>query len=92
MKKHIELVKKWLAGEDVTTEELRANSIAAVSRAHADAADAADHAAAKAAHAAAHATWSNARTIARGNRGDKKAAAHWIKKYEELTNEKAETI
>ena len=41
MNKHIELVKKWLAGEDVTTEELRANSIAAVSRAHADAADAA---------------------------------------------------
>tara|TARA_B110000483_G_scaffold38842_1_gene48002 strand:+ start:540 stop:695 length:156 start_codon:yes stop_codon:yes gene_type:complete len=27
--KHIEIVKKWLAGEDVTTEELRANSIAA---------------------------------------------------------------
>ena len=92
MNKHIELVKKWLAGEDVTTEELRANSIAAGFRARADAADAADHAAASAAHAAAHATWANARTNARGNRGDKKAAAHWVKKYEELTNEKAETI
>ena len=88
MNKHIELVKKWLAGEDVSNEELRANSIAAVSRAHADAADAADHAAASAAHAAAHATWSNSRT----NLGDKKAAARWVKKYEELTNEKAETI
>lgn len=92
MNKHIELVKKWLAGEDVSNEELRANSIAAVSRAHADAADAADHAAASAAHAAAHSTWANARANARGNRGDKKAAARWVKKCEELTNEKAETV
>jgi hypothetical protein len=89
---HIELVKRWLAGEDVSNEELRANSVAAVSRARADSADAADHAAARAAHAAAHATWANARTTARGNRGDKKTAAHWVKKYEELTNEKTETI
>jgi hypothetical protein len=78
MNKHIELVKRWLAGEDVTTEELRANSIAAVSRARADAAASAAYAAA---YAAAHATWANAR----GNRGDKKAADHWVKKYEELS-------
>ena len=39
MNSHIELVKRWLAGEDVTTKELRANSIAA------DAAVAAAHAA-----------------------------------------------
>lgn len=88
MNSHIELVKRWLAGEDVSNEELRANSVAAVSRARADSADAADHAAARAAHAAAHATWSNSRT----NLGVKKAATRWIKKYEELTNEKAETI
>ena len=29
MNSHIELVKRWLAGEDVTTKELKANSIAA---------------------------------------------------------------
>ena len=82
MNSHIELVKRWLAGEDVSNEELRANSVAAVSRAYsADAADAADHAAAGAAHAAAHATWSNSRT----NLGDKKAATRWVKKYEDLT-------
>jgi len=78
---HIELVKRWLAGEDVSNEELRANSVAAVSRARADSADAADHAAARAAHAAAHATWSNSRT----HWGDNKAAAHWVKKHEDLT-------
>ena len=46
MNKHIELVKRYLAGEDVTTEELRANSIAA--HAAAEAAEAAE-----AAHAGA---------------------------------------
>ena len=86
MNSHIELVKRWLAGEDVSNEELRANSLAAFTAA--TAAAAAD----AAAHAAAHATWANARTKARGNRGDKKPTAHWVKKYEELTNEKAETI
>ena len=78
MNKHIELVKRYLAGEDVTTKELRANSIAA---------DAAVHAASAAAQAT-YATWANARTIARGNRGDKKAAAHWVKQYEELTGDR----
>ena len=90
MNSHIELVKRWLAGEDVSNEELRANSLAAFTAA--TAAAAADAAAHAAAHAAALATWANARTKARGNRGDKKPTAHWVKKYEELTNEKAETI
>ena len=75
MNEHIELVKRYLAGEDVTSKELRANSTAAYAAyaaAAADAADAAAHAAARAAEAADVATAS---------------AAHWVKKYEERTNE-----
>ena len=41
MNSHIELVKRWLAGKDVTTEELKANSLAAAAAADAAAADAA---------------------------------------------------
>ena len=78
MNKHIELVKKWLAGEDVTTEELRANSIAAVSRAHAAgaAANAADHA------ADAATTTDNAHYCATTDN-----AHYWVARYEELSNE-----
>ena len=73
MNEHIELVKRYLAGEDVTAEELRANSIAAYAS-DADIANAvyAAHAAAKAAEAADVAAAST---------------AHWVKKYEERTNE-----
>ena len=71
MNKHIALVKRYLAGEGVTTEELRANSIAA--SAAAEAAEAAE-----AAHAADTAHADTAHTA---------AAAFWIKRYKELTNE-----
>ncbi len=60
MNEHIELVNKWLAGEDVTTEELRANSVDARADARAAAAAAADAAArwvVAAAEAEAAARW-----------------------------------
>jgi len=80
--KHIALVKRWLAGKDVTTEELRANSIAAdAADARADARADVVWAAARAAHAAAHATRADA-ADARADAGD---AAHWVKRYEELS-------
>tara|TARA_R110000796_G_scaffold5883_3_gene21535 strand:+ start:445 stop:663 length:219 start_codon:yes stop_codon:yes gene_type:complete len=72
MNKHIELVKRYLAGEDVTTEELRANSIAAAAASEA-AAEAAVHAVH--AEAAAHAAAAYA------------AADYCVKRYEELTSE-----
>ncbi len=61
MNKHIELVKRWQAGEYFSAEALRAN---------ANAAEAAYSAAVNAAEAAA---W---------------AVEHWVKRYEELTNDK----
>ena len=81
---YIEVVKRWLAGEVVSVEALKANADRA-----ADAADdaydayragAAARAAARAAHAAAYDAdntdyWA-------GN------VAHWVKRYEEVTNEK----
>ena len=83
MNEHIELVKRYLAGEDVTAEELRANSIAASAAYHAAeaalsaAAEAASEAADHAAHAeaAAHAAAAYA------------AADYCVKRYEELTSE-----
>ena len=98
MNKHVELVKRWLAGEDVTTEELRANSIAAVSRAHAagaaaNAADHAAHAAARDADAANAAAVEAARDADTANAAASDAAAYaasaayWVKRYEELINE-----
>jgi len=82
MNKHIALVKRWLAGEDVTTEELRANSVDAVSRAYAAEATHAHAPAADAAAAAAHAAEAAARAARVAA-----VAARWVKKYEELTNE-----
>ena len=82
MNSHIELVKRYLAGEAVTTEELRANSVAA------DAADvkasaAADvaGAAARAAHAADNAA---AAAYAADARADARDAAYYVKLYEGL--------
>ncbi len=74
MNKHISLVKRYLAGEDVTAEELRANSVdaRADARAAAAAAEAADAAYAYAA----------AEVAAAGS-----AAGHvadLVKRYEEL--------
>ena len=71
---HIEVVKRWQAGEEVSHEELKANAKAAWStadRAHSE--FAADDAAALAAAYAAYADATN--------------VAHWVTQYEELTNE-----
>tara|TARA_R110002126_G_scaffold289762_1_gene445413 strand:- start:22 stop:288 length:267 start_codon:yes stop_codon:yes gene_type:complete len=77
---HIELVKKWLAGESVSRAELVANAADAyaaaddASDAAADASDAADAADAVAcgARAAVHARYDS--------------ASHWVKEYEKLRN------
>jgi len=94
MDKHIELVKRYLAGEDVTTEELRANYDSAALAAYAadataDAKAAAEaaywvdaHAAAAAAKAAAEAAEiaaAHAVTTAADN------AYYWVERYEELS-------
>jgi hypothetical protein len=74
--KHIELVKRWQAGADVSHGELKAN---------ADAAEAAYVATAR------DAAWDDACAEAAAARDAAKAAyvaAYWIKNYEELTNEK----
>ena len=76
--KHIELVKKWLADKDSVSrdeliDELVTNEDAA--RAALAAANAAAYAANVAYNAAANAA--NAANAAR--------AAHWVKRYEELT-------
>jgi|TARA_R110000737_G_scaffold68916_3_gene97249 hypothetical protein len=81
MNKHIELVKKWLANpKSVTKEELKDNAYAAAYAA--DAADAAAYVAdATAAASAAYATYDDAADAAA-------YAANWVKRYEELTNER----
>ena len=80
MNKHIEVVKKWLADNDsVSQTELEYNHVSAYNAYINDAA--ADAAAAVAAAEAAEAA-----ADAAANWGDKTAAAHWVKKYEELSN------
>ena len=96
MNKHIALVKQWLADNNsVTLQELRENRLAASDAAAANAAVAAAAADADAAAAAADADAAAAAAIAateaevsatvflEANRD----VAHWVKKYEELTNE-----
>ena len=73
---YIEVVKRWLAGEEVSVEELRANAEAAWDAAwDAIADDAAEYAAEVAYVAAAHAA------------RDADNVDYWVKRYEELTNE-----
>jgi len=73
---YIEVVKRWIAGEEVSIEALKANSDAARVAYDAAARDATHaHAAARTARAAANAY-------------DADNTAHWVKWYEELTNEK----
>jgi hypothetical protein len=73
--KHIELVKKWQAGEILSAEEMRANA--------ADAADAeAADGAGERAVCAANAAW------LADHEADSESVDYWIKKYEEITNEK----
>jgi len=81
MNEHIELVKKWLADKDsVSQEELKANAKAAAD-ASSKAADAAD--AARAADAAYAAARADAAYVAAARAA--RAAARWVKKYEEIT-------
>jgi len=82
MNKYIEVVKKWLADpQSVTQDELEANARAAYD------AVAADNAAYYAAEAAAYAAWSaNAATNAAVSID---RAKYWVKRYEELVNEKS---
>ena len=83
MNKHISLVKRYLAGEDVTTEELRANSLAAEA-AHAAAAEAAAEAAEAAEVAwAAEAEAAEAADVAAAATADN--AHYWVKRYEDLS-------
>ena len=91
---YIEVVKKWQAGEEVSGEQLRANADAAWkvyvdAEAAAEAADdwafvvRHDHSN-RVAHAAkddAHALWAAY--------DDAAVADKWVKRYEELTNDKS---
>jgi hypothetical protein len=72
---YIEVVKRWLAGEVVSVEALQANADAAWAAYNAEAAYVATEA-----EAAAEAAYVAAARAA--------AAAYWVKRYEELTNEK----
>ena len=85
MNKHISLVKRWLAGEDVTTEELQDNANAAnvVAYAAADAASAANAAAAAAAEVCADAAASQAQ----GSAKHKGRVDYWVKQYERFNKE-----
>ena len=84
---HIELVKRYLAGEDVTTEELRANSVDARAawvnaKVYADASGTA-----RAALTADSVSWAaaHAATYAATYPAAAPAAAYWVKRYEELS-------
>ena len=80
---YIEVVKRWRAGEAISLEELRANAEAAYAASAAvDAVDATYAYAAWAAYAAAVDAASAA------SDADARAADHWVKRYEELTNGK----
>ena len=77
MNEHIELVKRYLAGEVVSVEALKANADAAWAAYDADPSYSAyaDDEAAYAADQAAYAADDDAAD----------AAAYWVKRYEELT-------
>ena len=79
MNEHIELVKRYLAGEVVSVEALKANADAA--KAYAAYAKASADYAAHAAYAA-YADAADA-TYAAADAAD--AAAYWVKRYEEIT-------
>jgi len=89
---YIEVVKRWQAGEYFSDEELRANVDAARDDAYAYAyayaavafADHASRAAAHYAYQAAHYAYQAADAYA------SEGADKWIKRYEELTNERTQ--
>ena len=72
--KYIEVVKRWQAGEILSVEEIRANAV--------DADAYASWASNAAANAAANAAW------LADHEADSESVDYWIKKYEELTNDK----
>tara|TARA_R110000751_G_scaffold146323_1_gene250296 strand:- start:245 stop:493 length:249 start_codon:yes stop_codon:yes gene_type:complete len=78
---YIEVVKRWRAGEVFSVEALQANADAAIADAYiAGAAAHAADAARTAFHAARAATYGYTRAAAN--------ADYWVKRYEELTNDK----
>ena len=83
---HIEVVKRWQAGEDVSHEALKANAYNAEAAyvAAARAANAAAVNAARAAYAAARAAYTDEYAAARA--ADAAGADYWVKRYEELSN------
>ena len=85
MNKHIELVKRWLAGEDVTLQELK-NSLS-TTYAAADAATTPADVKTTVAVYAAVAAARDAKVAAHAVADEVAAAAHWVKRYEELSNE-----
>tara|TARA_R110002167_G_scaffold184597_1_gene385024 strand:+ start:198 stop:488 length:291 start_codon:yes stop_codon:yes gene_type:complete len=92
---YIEVVKRWLADNDsVSSEELRANVDAARDDAYAYAyaavafADHASRAAVRAAATAAHYAYQAANAAAANGAANDASADHWVKRYEELTNDK----
>ena len=91
--KYIEVVKRWLGGEDVSHEALKANAAAkayaaAAAKAYAAAAAyVADAAAAWAARADDDAA-AAARVAAYVAADWAAYAAYWVKRYEEMTDEK----
>ena len=92
MNKHIELVKRYLAGDEVSIKELQDNSNAAnvVAYAAADAASAANAAAAAAAEVCADAAASQADAAikkAEGSAKHKGRVDYWVKQYERFNKE-----
>ena len=91
MNKHIEVVKKWLADNDsVSKKELRANHVSSYNAYINDDStddDSDDDAYNVAAEAAAAAKIAVTAAAAAAYRYVKPDAAHWVKLYEELTNE-----
>ena len=88
MNKHIEVVKRWQAGEEVSVEALKANADAAWAAyaAAADGADAAAYVAADAAEAAYVAA--DAGYVAYADAAASVAVEKLVKLYEEMTNDK----
>jgi hypothetical protein len=79
--KHIELVKKWIEDNDsVSHAQLKTNDTRAL-------AAAAAYVAAAAAYDAAYAAYVVAYAASAAAAYDTADADHWVKRYEELTNE-----
>ena len=81
MNKHIELVKRFIAGEHISEKELEASYRCATDTAAYAGASLADGAASLAIAQVAHAD------ISASDADIANAATRWVKKYEELTNE-----